>query len=208
MKTKYTYANVYATQGGGEAVREGNRFIFIVVPDWSTDIQVGDLVPEEWGVQFAFRSYSMTPKQKQEIKSRNRREGTYEKRRHPYTRKHKIRRIHKKKAKLAFKGTMRSVSSARINAVMHWVGVLQAKETRRYAYRNRIPLKFNTGDQVRAIKTDSMEDLYMEVGDICTVTDGAFKDSPRFVVKNHRTSSIKVLPKSLFILHKRFIENE
>ncbi len=40
---------VYGTQGGGLARPLGNRFVFVEKPD-CPGLDVGDLVPEEWGV--------------------------------------------------------------------------------------------------------------------------------------------------------------
>lgn len=40
----------YGTQGGGTAILQGDQLVWEEPPDWFTEAQVGDPVPEEWGV--------------------------------------------------------------------------------------------------------------------------------------------------------------
>lgn len=40
----------YGTQGGGTAVMRGDQLVWKEPPDWLTQAQVGDVVPEEWSV--------------------------------------------------------------------------------------------------------------------------------------------------------------
>jgi hypothetical protein len=47
MDKKRNYA-VWATQGGGLVRETGGIFIFIEPPEWG--FQVGDEMPEEWGI--------------------------------------------------------------------------------------------------------------------------------------------------------------
>ena len=131
MKAQYKRVQLYATQGGGTCTRDSyGDFYFHDVPNWG-DYRIGDPVPEEWSVHAIYATYTLQPKAKRELKSRNRSEGVYVERRQPWNRKHKVRRIHKKKAKLAFNGTMRSITRPRIKAVMHMVEIDMAREEKR-----------------------------------------------------------------------------
>lgn len=46
MATEYGFP-VWGTQGGGLARKEGRIFVFITKPD-CPDLDVGDMVPDEW----------------------------------------------------------------------------------------------------------------------------------------------------------------
>jgi hypothetical protein len=44
------YVTLYATQGGGTAIQDGHRYVFVDVPSWG-QYRRGDDVPQEWGLQ-------------------------------------------------------------------------------------------------------------------------------------------------------------
>lgn len=44
----------FATQGGGKARMEGKRYVFTEAPPNQADLEVGDEVPEEWGIEGPF----------------------------------------------------------------------------------------------------------------------------------------------------------
>ena len=213
MKTKYHSVNLYATQGGGTAVSEsdicGNRmsigYYFHQVPNWG-DFKVGDMVPHEWGIQYCGQLVTMLPKEPRNIESRARREGSHQKRHSYWNRKRKVTRMTKKTARLSFKGTLRSVTKARIDEVMHFVGVIAAKEERQSARRDGLSITFYKGDQLRAVDIDDCDEG-LRLGDICVMQD---TNSLRgfIIVKIRRNGKLKQLETKRFILHKRFIENE
>lgn len=141
------------------------------------------------------------------IKSRNERETNFITRNSPYNRRRKVRRKQRKGARLALKGTMRSVSKARIDPVMHWVGVDMARDERRAARKAGKPIDFYFGDQVRAVDIEDCGEG-LRLGDICTVKSIGPSSTEYITVEIRRNGKLKQLMKKRFILHKRFIENE
>jgi hypothetical protein len=51
----------YGTQGGGTAVIRGGQLVWEEQPDWFTEAQVGDVVPEEWGIVGPFDRETKKP---------------------------------------------------------------------------------------------------------------------------------------------------
>lgn len=210
MKTKYSYITIYATQGGGEAVRDGNHdYVFLVPPDWYPNpcpFKEGDRVPEEWGVQRMYERYTLLPKEERKVESRNVREGSHQKRHSYWNRKRIVTRKIKKTAKLSYKGTLRSITKSRIKEVMHRVGVQMAKEERQKARKFNLTLSFNMYDQLRVVNIDDCEEG-LRLKDICVVVQQG--PSTKFVtVKIRRNGRVKQIEVKRFILHKRFIEKE
>lgn len=205
MKTKYKNVAVYALQGGGKAVVEGNSYVFIEVPNWG-NYQVGDTVPEDWGAGYIGERYTLLPKPAKEYKSRNERETTFNTRHNHYNKRRKIRRKQRKNVRLALKETMRSTSRARIDALWHWVGVDMARDERRAARKDGKRLVYHKGDELRAVNIDDCGEG-LRLKDICIVEEHRFA-SAFVTVRIRRNGKLKQLEAKRFILHKRFIENE
>lgn len=51
----------YSTQGGGTAIMDGDQLVWETPPDWFTEAQVGDIVPEEWDVVGPFNRETNKP---------------------------------------------------------------------------------------------------------------------------------------------------
>lgn len=51
----------YGTQGGGTAIMKGDQLVWEEPPDWFTEAQVGDPVPEEWGIVGPFDRETKKP---------------------------------------------------------------------------------------------------------------------------------------------------
>ena len=46
---------VYGTQGGGLARKDGNRYVWAEPPEWAGDtMKEGDEIPQEWDIQGPF----------------------------------------------------------------------------------------------------------------------------------------------------------
>lgn len=205
MKNKYNRVQLYATQGGGTAIREGDQYFFHDIPDWS-DFVPGQEVPEDWGLQPIHCLYQLAPKAERKVESRNRTEGSYQKRHSYWNRKHKVQRVQKKKAKLAMKETLRSISRARVESVFHMVGVNMAKEERRRKKQLGLPMLYYIGDQLRVVNINACDEG-LRLNEICVVAEQNLR-ADFVVVRIRRNGKLKQLLKTRFILHKRFIENE
>lgn len=206
MKTKYTSISLYATQGGGVAVKSGHGYVFHEVPSWGT-YKKGDDVPEEWGVHYMRELYTMVPKETKDLRSRNRREGTSATRNDYFNKRRTLRRVQVKKARLALKGTMRSVSRSRIAAVDHWVGVIMAQQERREARKLGKLVDFHQRDLLKAVNVDDCEEG-LRLGDICVMDDRTSAHRDFIIVTIRRNGKKKQLEKSRFVLHSRFVEDE
>ena len=42
--------SIFATQGGGEVIWDGERFVFIIPPPKFPQYKRGDPMPEKWGI--------------------------------------------------------------------------------------------------------------------------------------------------------------
>lgn len=200
-RIRYDDRPMFATQGGGTAVYQTDRYYFHSVPNVG-EFKVGDPVPSEWSVQYIRHLYRALPKKERKIESRNQRERTFKSRHHPDMRRRTIRRAQKKNAKLALKGTWRRVSKARIDACFHWAGVQMAHDERRAARKANQPLHFYKGDTLRVVNIDDCEEG-LRVGDICTMEDRSSEYRPFIIVKLRRNGRKKQIEKGRFILHER-----
>jgi hypothetical protein len=206
MKKKYVGVQLYATQGGGTAVREGKNYFFHDTPDWS-DYKRGDPVPEEWSVHGIYLTYTLLPKEAKKTESRNYREKTFTERNDHFNRRRKVTRKKRKGARLAAKGTLRSITRPRIDAIFHWVGIDMARDERRQARKEGKPVHFLKGDTLKAVNIEDCEEG-LRLGDICVMQDRTSETRPFIIVKLQRNGKLKQLEKTRFILHKRYIENE
>lgn len=206
MKTKYTSVQLYATQGGGTAIREGNSYFFHDIPDWSSYIP-GDTVPDEWDLIPIHRLYRQLPSVKQETESRNRREDTYQSRMSYFNKRRTVRRHQVKRARLAIKGTLRSTQRPRIDELFHRVGVEMAREERQAAKKTNQPVHFYRGDMLKVVNIEDCEEG-LRLGDICYILDRTSETREFIVVSIRRNGKKKHLEKSRFILYSRYIDDE
>lgn len=139
--------------------------------------------------------------------SRRQEEGTHQER-HSYFKKRRgrIRRSQYKKVRLAIRGTMRSVSKARINAVMHWVGVKMAREQKREARKAGTPIHFEKGDTLIVISNldeDGEVCEGMRLKERCIMQDRTSEFRDFIIVRRVRDGRMKQLKKNRFVLYAR-----
>ena len=145
---------------------------------------------------------------KTKYESRNTREGSPQVRQMYFNRRHRrTPRFKWKGAKLAAKGTMRSVSKARIDAIFHMIGIDLARQERSFARKHNRVVHFMRNDELRVVNIDDCEEG-LRLGDICTMKDRMSETREFIIVTVRRNGRDKHIEKSRFVLHKRHIDHE
>jgi hypothetical protein len=140
--------------------------------------------------------------------SRNQMEGTFTHRHHWTNRKYgKRTRLQKKRAKLSFKGTLRSITQSRVCEIFYHVGVQMAREEKRDARKRNEPIHFRKGDLLRVVSIDDCEEG-LRLGDVCTMEDRSSEYRPFIIVKLRRNGRSKQIEKTRFVLHSRYVHGE
>lgn len=135
--------------------------------------------------------------------SRRKEEGSHQAR-HSYLKKRhgRIRRKQYKDTRLAIKGTWRRVSSARINAIFHMVGVDMARDEKRAARKSGEPIHFLKTDVLVVVNVDDCEEG-LRLGDRAVMKDRTSECRDFIIVQLQRNGKMKHIEKSRFALHAR-----